>query len=180
MFSFAVGRYVVHLQPIGQATPAKAGTDWMRDVDDEGQDDDSRLHLAVDRADDGQRVLEVRRRYSPGNPSGFWPAAAFIEETGVLFISAGAWAAAYDVELPAKLWEEQVELGAWSWSRHKGVVLLSSELSLTAWDIAGRKLWSRFVEPPWTFSVSGDEVHLEVMGERTSFPLHSGPATPCR
>jgi hypothetical protein len=62
-------------------------------------------------------------------------------------------------------------MGFWSWSVCPNAVLMAAELELAAWDRTGRKLWSRFVEPPWTFQVVNDEVHLDVMGERTEFPL---------
>ena len=42
-------------------------------------------------------------------------------------------------------------------------------------DLDGRKLWSGFAEPPWTYAVAGDEVTLDVMGEVTRFGLREGP-----
>jgi hypothetical protein len=48
---------------------------------------------------------------------------------------------------------------------------MAAELELAAWDRSGRKLWSRFVEPPWTFQVVEDKVHVYVMGKRTEVPL---------
>jgi len=50
-------------------------------------------------------------------------------------------------------------------------VLMAAELALAAWDRTGRKLWSRFVEPPWSFLVVDDKVHLDVMGKHTEFSL---------
>jgi hypothetical protein len=32
-----------------------------------------------------------------------------------------------------------------------------------------------FVEPPWSYQVEGDQVQLDVMGTKTTFPVHSGP-----
>ncbi|WP_224249928.1 hypothetical protein [Hyalangium gracile] len=175
MFSFAVGRYVFQQQPVGVVKHQSRGGALLLDSGGEEHGSASQLHLLVERADDGQRVLEVRRSYSPGPEAGFRPGVAFIEETGVLFIGAGDWAAAYSVGPPMKLWEESVEAGFWSWSRHGDVVLMSAELTLAAWDTAGRKLWSTFVEPPWSFRVQEDAVHLDVMGTPSRFSLHSGP-----
>jgi hypothetical protein len=42
---------------------------------------------------------------------------------------------------------------------------------LAAWDPNSRKLWSRFVEPPWTFRVFGERVELDVTGEKMEFPV---------
>jgi hypothetical protein len=57
-------------------------------------------------------------------------------------------------------------------------ILLSAELELAAWDTDGRKLWTTFVEPPWGYTVEGDRVHLDVMGNKQSFTLRDGPPKP--
>lgn len=48
---------------------------------------------------------------------------------------------------------------------------MSAELELAASDRTGRKLWSRFVEPPWAVHVVGKLVQLDVMGNKTEFPI---------
>ena len=45
------------------------------------------------------------------------------------------------------------------------------EVEFAAWDRSGRKLWSRFVEPPWDFRVVEDRIRLDVMGQVTEFPM---------
>ena len=62
-----------------------------------------------------------------------------------------------------------------AWKRHGEVVLMSAELELAAWDLQGNKLWSAFVEPPWTYEVHGTRVALEVMGQRSDFNVTAGP-----
>jgi hypothetical protein len=57
-------------------------------------------------------------------------------------------------------------------------VILSAEFELAAWDVHGRKSWSVFVEPPWSYEVSVRMVELDVMGMKTRFPLDAGPAQP--
>ena len=52
---------------------------------------------------------------------------------------------------------------------------MEAELELAAWTIQGHKLWTTFVEPPWSYNVVGDTVTLDVMGTITTFPLISGP-----
>ncbi|WP_224372782.1 hypothetical protein [Hyalangium versicolor] len=175
MFSFAVSGYVLHWDPARAAAHRVNAGALLLDSGGEEHIDASRMRLVVERADDGRRVLEVGRSYSPGPESGFQPGVAFVEETGVLFVGAGDWAGAYTVSPPMKLWEERVDVGFWGWSRHGDVVLMSAELSLAAWDTTGRKLWDTFVEPPWSFHVKEGLVHLDVMGSSSRFSLRSGP-----
>lgn len=114
--------------------------------------------------------LLVAQRFAPAQ-GGFDPGVAFLPESQLLFIGAGTRLLAYDLKGLARLWEDAADMGFWSWSVYPDAVLMAAELELAAWDRSGRKLWSRFVEPPWTFQVVNDEVHLDVMGERTEFPL---------
>lgn len=51
---------------------------------------------------------------------------------------------------------------------------MSAEIEFAAWDRSGTKLWSRFVEPPWEFSVVGDRVQLDVMGNMAEFSIMDG------
>jgi hypothetical protein len=114
--------------------------------------------------------LVVAQRFSPAQ-GGFDPGIAFVPESRLLFIGAGRRLLAYDLKLPARLWEDAADMGFWSWSVCPDAVLMAAELELAAWDRSGRKLWSRFVEPPWTFQVVEDKVHVYVMGKRTEVPL---------
>jgi hypothetical protein len=108
---------------------------------------------------------------------GFNPGVAFVPDTAVLFIGAGTRLLAYSLEgAPARLWEDVTELGFFGWSVHPGGVLMAAELELAAWDLRAAKLWSTFVEPPWSYAVAGDRVRLDVMGRVTDFPLTGGPA----
>ena len=95
-------------------------------------------------------------------------------EAATLFVGAGTRLLAYDIAAPRRLWEERTEVGFWSWRQHGTVVLMAAELELAAWDAAGAKLWSRVVEPPWSYDVAGGEVRLDVMGTESRFPLTSG------
>ncbi len=52
---------------------------------------------------------------------------------------------------------------------------MSAELELAAWDRLGTKLWTRFVEPPWSFRVIDNRVHLDIMGVKTDFPIIGQP-----
>jgi hypothetical protein len=49
---------------------------------------------------------------------------------------------------------------------HGPTVLMAAELELAARDHRGGKLWSMFVEPPWTYQVASGLVELDVMGTK--------------
>jgi hypothetical protein len=82
---------------------------------------------------------------------------------------------AYDLQRLLRLWTDQADTGFWQWKRHGDTVVMSAELELAAWDTLGRKLWTTFVEPPWSYEVRDRVVHLDVIGARSVFPLASGP-----
>jgi hypothetical protein len=108
--------------------------------------------------------------------AGFAPGVVFVPETSALFIGAGTTLLAYALDgAPRRLWEDETEVGFWRWRRVGGVVLMSAELELAAWDVLGRKLWSTVVEPPWSYEVRNALVRLDVMGSVREFPIESGP-----
>jgi hypothetical protein len=117
--------------------------------------------------------LVVVQRYAPSG-CGFDPGVLLVPETHRLFIGAGRRLLGYDLSRPVRLWEDEADCGFWSWSRHGAVVLMAAELELAAWDLSGRKLWSRFVEPPWEFSIAGDVVAVDVMGVVSRIHLGTG------
>jgi hypothetical protein len=117
--------------------------------------------------------LVVVQRYAPAG-YGFHPGALLVPETRRLFLGAGRRLLGYDLSGPTRLWEDEADCGFWSWARHGRVVLMAAELELAAWDVDGRKLWSRFVEPPWSYAVAGETVAVEVMGTVTHVHLRSG------
>jgi len=118
--------------------------------------------------------LVVAQRYSPAG-HGFHPGALIVPEKGVLFVGAGERLLAYQLEPPARLWEDHADTGFWGWQRHGEFVLMAAELELAAWTVCGQKLWSTFVEPPWEYAVEEGAVRLDVMGKKSLFPLAIGP-----
>jgi hypothetical protein len=119
-------------------------------------------------------MLVVSQRFEPC-VGGFDPGVLLVPVTKVLFVGAGKRLLAYSVDGSKRLWEDVANCGFWSWHQHGDYVLMSAELELAAWDVAGRKLWTTFVEPPWTYTVVNDEVHLDVMGQLSHFSLALGP-----
>jgi hypothetical protein len=140
-------------------------------ADDEGD----ACFLAVTCGGEPWPRLVVAQRYSPAG-FGFEPGVAFVPETAVLFAGAGTRLLAYTLrDRPRRLWEDTADLGFWHWSAHPSVVLMAAEIELAAWTTDGEKLWTTFVEPPWSYQVAEDQVQLDVMGRKTEFPVSSGP-----
>jgi len=119
--------------------------------------------------------LVVAQRYGPAG-YGFYPGLLLVPETGIVFIGAGGRILAYSLEPePRRLWVDSADCGFWSWSRHGDLVVMSAELELAAWTIAGEKRWTMFVEPPWSYTVSEGTLELDVMGSISTFPVATGP-----
>ncbi|GAA0580321.1 hypothetical protein GCM10010172_76640 [Paractinoplanes ferrugineus] len=70
---------------------------------------------------------------------------------------------------------DEADFGFWGWCRHGEVVLMSAELELAAWTVDGEKLWTTFVEPPWSYDIDAGRVRVDVMGSVRSFDLRRGP-----
>jgi len=90
-------------------------------------------------------------------------------------VGAGERVVAYDLATPRRLWVDGADTGFLGWAQHGDVVVMSAELELAAWTTRGEKLWSTFVEPPWDYTVVGDTIRLDVMGNERSFLLRGGP-----
>lgn len=119
--------------------------------------------------------LMVMQRYTPGSSSGFYPGVLLLPETHLLFIGAGERLLAYALDSPGKLWEERTWPGFLGWERYRQFVIMSGEIELATWDIHGKKLWDYFVEPPWSYVLEDNTIHVDVMGKMTSFSLQHGP-----
>jgi hypothetical protein len=115
----------------------------------------------------------VAQHHEPSGP-GFPLGVLLVPETGVLLIGAGERVLAYDIRVPELLWEDRAEFGFWAFARHGDVILMLAELELAAWTTAGHKVWSVFVEPPWTYTVHEQTVTLDVMGRVRSLDLRTG------
>ena len=121
--------------------------------------------------------LVVSQRFSPAG-YGFAPGVLLVPETGRLFVGAGTRLLSYRADDDCRwqrLFVDEADVGFLSWRQFGDVVLMSAELELAAWTTTGEKLWRTFVEPPWSYEMVGDEVHLDVMGERSSFSKRTGP-----
>ena len=132
------------------------------------------LFVAVSLPGDDWPSLVVQQRYGPGGSSGFTPGLLVAPETGLLLIGAGTRLLAYDLPRRVRIWEDATPCGFWGWRRHDEAIVMSAELEIAGLDLHGRRLWSRDVEPPWTYAVDGDRVLLDVMGETTMLSLATG------
>ncbi len=119
--------------------------------------------------------IVVSQRVSPGPEGGFHPGILVIPENQILLLGAGTRLLAYDLRARRRLWEDEADTGFWGWSRHEDTILMAAELEFAAWDVHARKLWSTFVEPPWSYDVAGSSVRLDVMGAKSNFSIRTGP-----
>ena len=142
----------------------------------EVDDGDSPCFVGVSRTghNDGWPFLVVAQTFSPAS-AGFNPGAILIAETDLLMVGAETRLLAFSLSPPSLLWEDDTSFGFWGWERHGDIVVMAAELEMAAWDINGDKLWSRYVEPPWTYSVKEGNVRLDIMGYQSEFPLITGP-----
>lgn len=175
MFSITVGRYRIRCTYDGLPELYAAYRAHAALVEEFGLEEaGSKCCVGVER-EAGRPILVVAQTFSPSG--GFFPGVLLLPETGTLFLGAGERLLAYRLDPPDRLWEDTAELGFWSWSSHGQVVLMAAELELAAWSADGRKLWTTFVEPPWSYTVREESVHLDVMGSKVEFPLAAGPKT---
>jgi hypothetical protein len=140
-------------------------------------DDRDYLSIAIWRRGSGALLL-VNGWYAPGPRSGFLPSILVVPETAVAFVGAGTVARSYALESPALIESHETNVGFWNWQQHGNLVVMSSELELSVWTTQGRKLWSRFVEPPWSYEVEGEGIQVDVMGEQVRLDIRTG--TPVR
>ncbi|EQM70649.1 hypothetical protein L682_00905 [Aquipseudomonas alcaligenes OT 69] len=179
MLYSTIGRYSVGLATLPEQVDAgiRMSTVVTEKIDCDGNNSD---YLALTVREEGAgSLLLVEGYYSPGPSSGFYPGVLVVPETRVAFVGAGTSILCFSLAPITRLARERVEVGFWKWQRHGEWVLMSAELEFSVWSSHGKKLWSRFVEPPWDFVVQGDEVVLDVMGDRQTFCLLSGePRSP--
>ena len=174
-----VGPYVIDLQSLETQEPPLSYTWAMEHAELIEEFDLQRSHgdfcyLVAGRSID-HPILALTQRHDPTEYTGFSPGVLVVPETDVLFVGAGERLLAYDLAHPARLWEDVAKVGFWGWARYGDVVVMSAELELAAWDIEGTKLWTAFVEPPWSYEVTEDVVELDIMGVESEFSLRRGP-----
>jgi hypothetical protein len=138
-------------------------------------DDGTALFFAVQGRTSRWPELAVVMRFEPEPGQGFHPGFLLIPEHHLIFVGAGTRLLAYGLSPLRHLWEDVADVGFWRWRRHGDIVLMSAELEFAAWDIHGGKLWSTFVEPPWSYQVEDGEVTLDVMGSISRFNAATGP-----
>jgi hypothetical protein len=132
--------------------------------------------IAVRRDPSDWPQLVVTQSFAPAG-YGFDPGVLVVPKTDNVFIGAGERLIAYAAPNGdwRRLWVDSADVGFWGWREHGDVVVMSAELELAAWTNAGEKLWSTFVEPPWSYSVNNDSLELDVMGTIRRFPIATGP-----
>ena len=119
--------------------------------------------------------LVVAQKYAPSGLGGSYPQALIIPETDMLFLGAGERVLTYRLAPLEKVGQESAEQGFHAFERYDQFVIMRAELEVAVWTIQGKKQWSQFVEPPWTYRVEGEAMSVDVMGHVLSFPLSTGP-----
>ncbi len=102
------------------------------------------------------------------------PGILLVPEASMLFVGAGECLLGYNLLSRKRVFEDWTECGFFGWSRQGDYILMSAELEFAVWKVTGEKLWSTFVEPPWSWEVSGMNVKLDVMGRRKALLLETG------
>jgi hypothetical protein len=168
----AAGIYVVHVLP-GHLSSYRqlASTAKLVDEIDLRRAEGRPCSFTV--AERGTTLIVGSFRYELGG--GVGPAIALLPEAHTLFIGAGGEIFCYELSGPSRLWHDTADTGIWGWEVVSDTVLMSAELEFGAWDQAGQKLWSTFVEPPWSYQADRGHVTLDVMGKVSRFGLRAGP-----
>ncbi len=176
MFRVSVGRYSLSVRSSGLPEMHGAYVRHAALVEqfDLSNSEGEFCFVAVASCGQSWPFLVVEQRYQPSSAAGFHPGALFVPETETLFIGAGERLLGYDLGRRQRLWQDRAECGFWSWQRHDSYVLMSAELELAAWDTAGNKKWTTFVEPPWEYHVSDGSIHLDVMGSLSTLDIETG------
>ncbi len=175
MFRVIIGEYELCCQPDGlpvMLSEYQQRAALSEEFDTPDKAGSSVCFVSVGRVQEWP-FLVVTQRYSPA-VAGFFPGVLLVPETQKLFMGAGRRLLGYDLSRPARLWEDEAECGFLAWGRHGQTVLMSAELELAAWDVGGGKLWTRYVEPPWGYTVTEDIVAVDVMGTVSRVHLRSG------
>ena len=159
MFQLSLGDYEVCCQHAGvpDLLPQLAEHASLFDRFDTSSPGDEVCFFSIRRRGDPWPFLVVTQRYNPSG-HGFHPGALVVPETQRLFLGAGRRLLGYDLTGPARLWEDEADVGFWFWSRYGRAVLMSAELEIAAWTIEGQKLWSRSADPPWEYRVEDSVV----------------------
>lgn len=169
---YTVGATVGELSLIydSQVSHATLHDDFgVRDVDG------TALVVTIMRSAAAWPYIVISQRFSPGLEGGFHPGVLLIPENHLLLLGAGTRLLAYDLRASRRLWEDEADTGFWGWSRHEDTILMAAELEFAAWDTHARKLWTTFVEPPWSYEVASNSVELDVMGVKSTFSIGTGP-----
>jgi hypothetical protein len=119
--------------------------------------------------------LVVAQKYAPSGLGASYPQALIIPETDMLFLGAGERVLTYRLAPVEKVAQGSAELGFHAFERYGQFVIMRAELEVAVWTIQGKKQWSQFVEPPWTYRVEQEAMSVDVMGHVLSFPLSTGP-----
>ena len=131
------------------------------------------LGVSKGETNNGWPSVIVAQKYKD-HQQAFSPGFLLVPDTSLIFVGAGERLLCYDIEEKMRLWEDETDCGFWGWSQSGPYVLMSAELEFGVWGQSGEKLWSTFVEPPWSFEIMGSIVKLDVMRDIRNYRLSDG------
>jgi hypothetical protein len=143
-------------------------------VDDIDTEETQGIPLFVSVSSDASSTPDLisTQRYKPGN--GLSVGCLLVPEKAHLFIGAGEKIVCYDVAASKRLWIETTPHGFWRWVQIDDYIIMSAEIEFAVWNTVGEKLWSTFVEPPWTFTASKWVIKFDIMGKKQYRKLADG------
>ncbi|MFZ6778894.1 hypothetical protein ACO0LD_18875 [Undibacterium sp. Ji83W] len=177
MFYSTVGKYTVSITTDPEEIAhklARSNVVVHKHIESDRNRDDQ-AYIAIGVTDCGHAAdLLFEGWYFPGPLSGFHPGVLIIPETATVFIGIGEDAYTYSMAPIDLIAKESAEAGFWYWSRYGNTVLMCAELELSAWSLDGKRKWTRFVEPPWHYSIESDVISLDIMGDAVLLSLETG------
>jgi hypothetical protein len=124
----------------------------------------------------GKPLLAVAQNVWPDYESGFDPGVLIVPETSLLFVGAGERLLAYDLQKPARLWEDHADCGFQAWGRYSDFVWMSAEIEFAVWRLDGTQLWTTFVDPPCDLSFADGLVTLDAFDKKRTLRMADGSA----
>src|SRR5262245_28400288 len=107
MFSLSLGEYEIDCQDVGlpHLLPQYVEHAGLAEQIDLAERDGAFCFFSIKRRGEPWPFLVVAQRYSPAG-GGFFPGALVVPETHRLFIGAGKRLLGYDLQKPARIWED--------------------------------------------------------------------------
>ena len=142
----------------------------VEDLRERPVDDETDIAVKVARLDQPAHLMVIL-----GTTSIDLPCVLLVPETNTLFVGANPTIAVYDVATARRLVRDN-DTWFYDWARHGDIVLMSSEMELAGYSLDGDRLWTEYIDPPWSTRVVNDVVEIEGDGAKSRLSLQTGRA----